>query len=68
MGQSPTHPDGVPEAVFDGLTVYLMLAIGLELLTGCYVVTAYNDRNELPAKRVNHYLFDGDVSVAFLKG
>lgn len=31
-------------------------------------VTAYNDRNELPTKRVNHYLFDGDVSVAFLKG
>lgn len=31
-------------------------------------VTAYNDRNELPAKRVNHYLFDGGVSVATLKG
>lgn len=31
-------------------------------------VTAYDDRSELPAKRVNHYLFDGDVSVAFLKG
>lgn len=30
-------------------------------------VTAYSDRGELPAKRVNHYLFDGDVSVAVLK-
>jgi len=30
-------------------------------------VTAYNERNELPSKRVNRYLFDGDVGVAFLK-
>ncbi|MCA3554444.1 LssY C-terminal domain-containing protein [Aestuariivirga sp.] len=31
-------------------------------------VTAYNERNELPARRVNRYLFDGDVSVAMLNG
>lgn len=29
-------------------------------------VTSYNERRELPAKRVNHYVFDGDVSVASL--
>jgi hypothetical protein len=30
-------------------------------------VTAYSDKGELPAKRVNRYLFDGDVGVAMLK-
>lgn len=30
-------------------------------------VTSYNERAELPAKRVNRYLFDGDVGVATLK-
>ena len=30
-------------------------------------VTSYNEKAELPAKRVNRYLFDGDVGVAFLK-
>jgi hypothetical protein len=30
-------------------------------------VQLYIDRDELPAKRVNHYVFDGDVSVAELK-
>jgi hypothetical protein len=30
-------------------------------------VTSYNERGELPAKRVNRYLFDGDVGVATLK-
>jgi len=30
-------------------------------------VTSYNERAELPAKRVNRYLFDGDVGVARLK-
>lgn len=30
-------------------------------------VTTYNEKGELPAKRVNRYLFDGDVGVAFLK-
>ena len=29
-------------------------------------VRPYQDRDELPAKRVNHYKFDGDVSVARL--
>lgn len=29
-------------------------------------VMAYDDSRDLPAKRVNHYLFDGDVSVADL--
>ncbi len=31
-------------------------------------VTSYNDSADLPAKRVNHYVFDGDVSVATLTG
>lgn len=31
-------------------------------------VTAYSDKGELPSKRVNRYLFDGDVGVGFLKG
>jgi len=30
-------------------------------------VTSYNERAELPARRVNRYLFDGDVGVATLK-
>ena len=30
-------------------------------------VKAYVDRDELPAKRVNHYVFDGDVSLAELR-
>lgn len=29
-------------------------------------VTSYNESKELPQKRVNHYVFDGDVSVASL--
>ena len=29
-------------------------------------VTSYNESKELPAKPVNHYVFDGDVSVASL--
>ena len=29
-------------------------------------VTSYNERGELPSKRVNRYLFDGDVGVAAL--
>lgn len=29
-------------------------------------VQSYDDSNDLPAKRVNHYVFDGDVSVAAL--
>lgn len=29
-------------------------------------VTPYDERQDLPAKRVNHYVFDGDVSVASL--
>ena len=31
-------------------------------------VTSYSDRDELPAKRVNRYVFDGDVGVATLIG
>jgi hypothetical protein len=29
-------------------------------------VTSYNERAELPAKRVNRYIFDGDVGVGTL--
>lgn len=29
-------------------------------------VSTYNEKADLPDKRVNHYLFDGDVRVAFL--
>lgn len=29
-------------------------------------VTSYNERGELPSKRVNRYIFDGDVGVATL--
>lgn len=29
-------------------------------------VTSYNDSTDLPSQRVNHYVFDGDVSVAAL--
>ncbi|WP_421692672.1 LssY C-terminal domain-containing protein [Aestuariivirga sp.] len=31
-------------------------------------VTAYNESKNLPSKRVNHYIFDGDVSIASLNG
>lgn len=31
-------------------------------------VQSYNENQELPARRVNHYVFDGDVSVAELSG
>lgn len=30
-------------------------------------VSAFDETKDLPARRVNHYLFDGDVSVASLK-
>ena len=30
-------------------------------------ITAYDESKTLPAKRVNHYIFDGDVSTARLK-